>query len=258
MIGLSPYRNYLPFTAIIATIIMGILGGKLSAAFFLLSQIVPLFLVVSLVLKKEKETWFPATKIITILTASSLLLMTLFFLWLLVIKKAPLEVETSLWLKRVIKEENLPDKFNTALSMILPSLMGVSWISATAINAFVGQKFLHFMGESLRPFPAANDFAPVYTWDWILVFFVGMATTLMKPIYPTLAAWGVNAMLLAALPLFMLGLRIFYLGLMRWKIAKFWFFVSLLFMFILVWPLLLIVSLGVLEPLLKLYSRLDK
>jgi hypothetical protein len=262
MIGLSAHRAYLPIAAAIAIVFMGILGGALSAIFFMLSQIIPLFLVVSLALKKEKKAWFPASTIVTILTASALLLMTLFFLWFLVVIKTPLEVETTLWLKGIIKEEKLSGALNETVGTIIPSLVAISWILTTIFNTLVGQRFLQAMGESLRPYPTKNDFDPVYTWDWNLVFFAGTLASLMKSLYPSLATFGLNAMLLAAVPLFLLGLRIFYLWLMQWQFTKAWgkilFFVILFFMFILVWPLLFIVGLGVLEPLLKLYPRLGK
>ncbi|MEI8295585.1 MAG: hypothetical protein WCG04_03565 [Alphaproteobacteria bacterium] len=257
IIGLRYPLIYLIIATGVTSSFMGVIGGA-AATSFLLLQGIPVFFVCLLASKRQNKKSVPANKILTILTAIVLLLMTLFFLWILAFKRTPIEVETTLWLKGVISEEAIVDKLKATISIIIPSIIGASWVITTAINALVAQGILSLMGESLRPFPSKNDFVSTYAWDWSFVFLAGAAVTLMKPFYPNLAAFGLNAMLLAAVPLIATGLRTFYLWLMQWQIAKFWFFMILFLMIVLVWPMLFIVGLGILEPLLKLYPRLSK
>jgi len=267
MVGLSSNRGYLPLAAATAIAFMWVVGGVTSAAFFMFAQTIPIFCICALALRKEKQAWLTASKIVSLLTVSMLLIMALFFLWLLVIRKAPLETETTFWLQGMTRgaiigdttgDNNLVDRVRGTIAIILPSLIGISWILTTVFNALAAQVSLQAMGANVRPFPAKHDFDPIPTLDWHFIFLGCAVATLLQSYFPSLAAFGLNTMLLAAIPLFCLGLRIFYLWFTSLKVAKIWFFIVLVPIFGLVWPLLLVVGLGVLEPLLRLYSRLSK
>lgn len=227
---------------------------------FLTLQVIPLLVIIYLALEKTRGGWKPLTYILGAMTALAIVGVTLFFLWLGLVHHQTLDGLVKVWLESIPKTQDLMQAHTAnyeALQRIVkffPSLFGMSCIFVLVINALICLQILQSKKLTPRPYPIKTDFKALQGWD--IPFFIGLLATLTP--YPLLAAWGANVMLLSALPLFLVGLRLLYLGFIQLNVARIWFFVMLCFTLLLAWPLLFVVALGIVEPLLQLSQRLKK
>lgn len=260
LIGFSLGMPNVLLAVCVATPLLLIAAGLTATATFLALQIAPLLLITHLALQKTKGEWRPPLYILGALTALALAAVTLFFLWIGFVKYQTLHEFMTEWIQNIFKTNELmaldASHQNTLQKIYryFPAFFGMSWIFILSLNALLCLQILQTKKHALRPYPVKTDFKTIQGWD--IPFFVGVLGTLTP--YPLVSAWGYNVMLLSAIPLFFVGLRLFYLRFMQLSVAKVWFFVMLCFMLVLAWPMLFVVALGVVEPLLQLRQRIKK
>lgn len=135
---------------------------------------------------------------------------------------------------------------------LLPALSSISWILMSLINALCAQRLTNVFQLKQRIFFHTDGFVPSKNWD--IIFIAGLLFTLTK--IPLLDLIGKNIILMSGIPIFLVGLKIVYTWLKQFKNEKRWMFGIIFLSIFLVWPMIIIVILGVLEPTLHLYNRL--
>ena len=137
---------------------------------------------------------------------------------------------------------------------IMPGFMFLSWILTVLTNAFVAQRILCKYQQQLRPFRLKD-----YTFDtyWDMIVAVGFLLLLLDRFFdlPILSLIGKTVILLGCLPLAAIGFRICQLQFSGGRFKGFGFSILILLTFLLVWPLLIIVMLGFIEPWYHLTQR---
>ena len=130
---------------------------------------------------------------------------------------------------------------------ILPGIMLASWIVTGLMNAFVAQRILSKHQQELRPLQP-ND----YTFDtyWDIVVTAALMLIIFNHFFhlPLFSLVGKTAALLGCLPLAAIGFRVCQLRFSAGRLKGMGFSILILLTFLLVWPLLLIVLLGFIEP----------
>ncbi|MBM3632574.1 MAG: hypothetical protein FJX03_02545 [Alphaproteobacteria bacterium] len=134
---------------------------------------------------------------------------------------------------------------------LLPAISSISWIMMCLVNASIAQRFAVKNELALRPYPLPKDTQVYEYWDLILV----LSLMLILTEAPLFAFIGKNIAIISCIPIFFVGLKVVYAWLNQFDNPKLW-MVTIVFMSIfLVWPGIVIVMFGVLEPTLRLCQR---
>ena len=159
-------------------------------------------------------------------------------------------------------EKALPSSFLSAqptaiahLIDIFPSILTISWVSTSLINALVAYRLLVRQNFSMRVIDASKDINFNAYWDIVVTFGLMLIIAHHYWPLPLLSLVGKTIMLMGCLPLVVLGFRISYLAVQGVESNRFWFSVIIIMSFLLVWPLLIIVLLGFIEPWYGLTQR---
>ncbi|NBT85835.1 MAG: DUF2232 domain-containing protein [Alphaproteobacteria bacterium] len=150
-----------------------------------------------------------------------------------------------------VQKEKLLDQ----LVDVLPGVMLISWIVTGFMNAFVAQRILLKQQQNLRSVQAEDYIFDTY-WDIIVT--AALMLIILNHFYhsPFLSLIGKTVTLLGCLPLAAVGFRICHLRFSTGRLKGVGFSILIFLTFLLVWPLLLIVLLGFIEPWYGLTQRI--
>lgn len=221
------------------------IGSGLQSAFaFALTTFVPALLVVYRFLKGD-----PAGYIISWLTG---LAITIFLGILIVLSSQSINVLDILheWFSFFADEQTLKSLHGQIVPLV-PGISSISWILMCLVNASLAQRLAVKLQLSKRPYPLPSDTQLYEYWDMVLV--LSLLLSLID--VPLFVFMGKNIALICCVPIFFLGLKVAYAWLSQFDNARLWLFVIVFMSIFLVWPGIVIVMFGVLEPTFHLSQR---
>ncbi len=142
-------------------------------------------------------------------------------------------------------------RISQSFAELFPGIMILSILLSLTVNTLVTLKILEKASPELYPPPQIEDFQIPSYWD--IIFLIGLLLILTK--YEMFAFIGKNVLLLSCVPLYLYGLRIIGSWLNQLENWWLWFVFAIVLSLVLVWPAMLIVLLGLLEPVLKIRNR---
>lgn len=134
---------------------------------------------------------------------------------------------------------------------LLPGLSSISWIMMCLVNASLAARLVVRAKLGQRPYPVAADTQLYENWDIILT----LSLLLILTGDALFAFIGKNMALMSCAPLFLVGLKTVYAWLEQFDNPKLWVIIAVFMSIFLVWPGIIIVMFGVLEPTLHLRQR---
>ncbi len=137
----------------------------------------------------------------------------------------------------------------------IPGLLGISLLMTLVANACLAQKILLSFQQSLRLPQGIQDWSSPLYWDIIFIssLMIEIAGSVWNLSYANVV--GKTILSLSSLPLLFIGLRICYLKLSSFSSGRILFRLLVILSFLLVWPLLFVVLLGLIEPWYGLMKR---
>ena len=154
------------------------------------------------------------------------------------------------WFTLFADEKTLKSLHGRIVSLI-PGISSISWILMCLINASLAQRLVMIGGHSQRPYPLPTDTQLYELWDIPLAICLMLVLTDV----PLLVFIGENIALISCVPIYFLGLKVAYTWLRQYDNAKLWLIVIVFMSIFLVWPGIIIVMFGILEPTLHLCRR---
>ena len=258
-VGLALGIPHIGLSALAALLVVGVFGGWLAAAFFLVLESLPSLLVVRLALRSRLHEdgeleWYPPGLIVgqLLLYCLATILLGLLALEFFVGDVGTVLAEAfreTLGMFGVATEELAPP----AWLPLVPGILGLSWLLMTSINAVLAQKLAERASMAIRPSPPFIAFT-VAPWTLMLLVPSALGTALLSgtPLY--LAA---TALVILTVPYFFQGLAVVHAMARRLRaplLPLALFYAALLF---LSWPMLLgVVGLGLVEDWAGLRRRL--
>ena len=258
-VGLALGVPHAGLTVLLAVALVGLLGGWLAAAFYLVLESLPSLLVTRLALLSRRTgdggiEWYPPG-----LLVGQLLLYCLatILLGLLAVQLFVGDVATML--ANALRETLAMFGIDTsgmappAWLPVLPGILGLSWLLMTCINAVLAQKLAERAGMAIRPSPAFLAFA-VAPWTLPALVASALATAVLggTPLF-----FAATALVLFSLPYLFQGLAVVHVLARRTRtpaVPLTLFYAVLLFFS---WPLVLgVVGLGLVEDWAGLRRRL--
>lgn len=245
--------------ATVAIFGFALFGGAYHAIGFLLMTYVP-FLLLSYFLLRENTTRTDFLySLADVLSKVNLCLLLALVALLVGLSLYGIDVRQSVehFLEKALPS-NLLAVQPTAIAQlvdIFPSVLTISWISTSFINAWTAYQLLARHNLSKRVINPSKDVQFDAYWDIVVTF--GLMLIISHHYWPLslLAIIGKTIMLMGCLPLAALGFRICYLAVAGTESKRFWFASIMIMSFLLVWPLLIIVLLGFVEPWYGLTQR---
>jgi hypothetical protein len=244
LIGLSCGMHRLALAALIALALFMITAGIQPGLIFAITTLVPAFLIVYRIHKGD-----PGGYVVSWITALSIVIFVGIVMILASQSVNVLDVLKS-WF--ALFSEQIPVKsMNTRLIGLLPGISGISWIIMCLVNASLALRFAALRNLTPRPYPTPNDRQLYENWD--IIFGFGLLLVLTNA--PLFAFIGENIALISCAPIFLVGLSVVYAWLGQYENPKIWLIGIIFLSFLLVWPGIVIVLFGVLEPTLHLRQR---
>jgi len=149
----------------------------------------------------------------------------------------------------------LPAQETTRISetfdRLFPAIMCTSILISLAINLLVSLNILAKLSPEKHPFPLTNDFKIPSYWD--IVFITSLLLLLTGS--EMFAFIGRNVLLLSCIPIYLYGLSIICYWLNPLENWVRWLIIAVVLSLVLVWPAMLVVLLGLQEPVLKITKR---
>lgn len=142
-------------------------------------------------------------------------------------------------------------RISQSFAELFPGIMILSILISLTVNILVTLRILEKASPELYPPLQTEDFQISSYWD--IIFLIGLLLILTK--YEMFAFIGKNVLLLSCVPLYLYGLRIISSWLNQLENWWLWFVFAIVLSLVLVWPAMLIVLLGLLEPVLKIRKR---
>lgn len=143
------------------------------------------------------------------------------------------------------------DRISETFVRLFPAIMCASILISLAVNALVTLNILTRISPEIYPFPTQNDFIIPGYWD--IVFIASLLLILTGS--EMFAFIGRNVLLLSCIPIYLYGLSIICCWLNPLENWVRWLIIAVVLSLILVWPAMLVVLLGLQEPILKLTTR---
>jgi len=243
-VGLSWGVPRLLISSLVAFAIFAIGSSLQAGAVFFLTTLLPTILIVSRFIKGD-----PAGYIISWMTWFAIVL----FLGIILILSAHsinvLEIIHE-WISFFVDEKTLKGLHGKIIPLF-PGISSVTWILMNLVNASLAQRLVMRARLSPRPYPLPTDNKLYEYWDMILA----SSLLLMLTGVPLFDFIGQNLAIISCVPLFFLGLKVVYSWLSQFADPKLWLIVIVFMSILLVWPGMIIVMFGVLEPTLHLCRR---
>ncbi|MBI1954066.1 MAG: hypothetical protein HYS39_00490 [Proteobacteria bacterium] len=228
------------FSCFFYFLLMLFLFGLNSALTFLVITVLPL-----IIISRGLQHYTSEGNILSQLCWTGLFLIGMLLIFI------PLEDPVSYFQKIVFQtNETIFKQLSSNIFLIIPSIGVISWVILNVSNAVLARYFLHT--QRLKILPLILKF-PTY---WDILFFIGLLFTFSQKAY--LDFIGANLLVVSCIPLFALGLNILYLWLQNYDNARLWFTVFLVLTTLLVWPSIIVIALGILEPWYHLKHKLEK
>jgi len=243
-VGLCWGLSRLIISIIIAFGIFTLGAGVQASLVYFLTTLVPALLIVSRFLKGD-----PAGYIVSWVTGLAILM---FLGILIVLSSQTVNVLDMLhsWFT-FFADEQAYKSLHSNIIQLLPAISSVSWIMMCLVNASLAQRLAVRSELALRPYPLPKDTQLYEHWDLIFV----SSLLLILTDVPLFAFIGKNIALISCVPLFFVGLKVVYAWLNQFDNAKLWMIIIVFMSIFLVWPGIVIVMFGVLEPTLHLCQR---
>lgn len=146
-----------------------------------------------------------------------------------------------------IKRQNVP----LQIIQLFPGISAISWIIMCLVNASLAQRLAIRTRLVSPPNPTFNTAQVSENWDIILALSLLMILTDS----PLFAFIGKNVALMTCAPLFLVGLSVVNTWLRQFGNPRPWMAGIIFMSFLLVWPGIVIVILGILEPTVHLRQK---
>tara|TARA_B100000405_G_scaffold168986_1_gene118204 strand:- start:365 stop:1279 length:915 start_codon:yes stop_codon:yes gene_type:complete len=244
------------FAAIIIAIVS---TGSGSFSIFVLTSALPTLVAVFFSLQNRRDQagnveWYPLGRILSWLTALSMVFfITAFFSQMG--NERGLEGAVERFVISIFGQlpADAPPELNDFFALvfkILPASIAASGILLVVLNCALAQRWLIAKGKNIRPKP---DYSGVETMIWPL------ATAVIGGILwftgGNLGYLGLNVLLISAIPFFFIGLAVLHSISAAWPGRPFILAAAYILMFVLRWPVLLMATVGALEPWLKIREK---
>lgn len=154
------------------------------------------------------------------------------------------------WFSLFTDESSVKDMSNWVISL-LPALSSISWVMMCLLNASLAARLLTRAQLIQRYYPVPEDSQLHENWDIVLI----SSLLLMTTTNPLLTFMGKNIALISCIPLFLVGLKVAHAWLEQFDTPKLWMVIIVFMSIFLVWPGIVIVIFGVLEPTLHLRQK---
>lgn len=243
-VGLSWGLSRLTLASMVAMGIFTIGAGIHASLAFILTTVMPAFLIIFRAQKGD-----PAGYIVSWVTGLS---MAIFLAVILIISSQSLNVMDVLhsWFS-IFTDESSIKGLSGQVVPLLPGLSSISWVMMCLVNASLAARLVVRAELAQRPYPVPEDTKLYENWDIILAFNLLLILTGV----PLFAFMGKNMALISCIPIFLVGLKVAYAWLEQFDNPKLWVIVVVFMSIFLVWPGIIIVMFGVLEPTLHLRQR---
>jgi|GEM_PF-2483095 len=243
-VGLSWGISRLALSGVIAIGIVAIGAGAHASFAFIITTFVPALLIIFRAQKGD-----PAGYIVSWVTGLS---MTTFLGTILVLSSQSINVMDVLhsWFSLFADESSIKG-MSSQIIFLLPGISSISWIMMCLVNASFAARLVARAQLAQRPYPMPEDTQLYETWDIVLA----LSLLLILTGVPLFAFIGKNIALMSCIPLFLVGLKAAYEWLKQFDNSKWWMIVIVFMSIFLVWPGIIIVIFGVLEPTLHLQQR---
>jgi hypothetical protein len=243
-VGLSWGLSRLALAGMVAIGIFAIGAGAHASFAFILTTFVPALLIIFRVQKGD-----PAGYIVSWVTGLS---MAIFLGVTLILSSQSINIVDVLhsWFFLFADESSLKGR-SSQIIPLLPGLSSISWVMMCLVNASLAARLVVRAQLGQRPYPVPTDTQLYENWDIILV--LGLMLILTGD--SLFAFIGKNMALMSCIPIFLVGLKVVYAWLEQFDNPKLWMIVAVFMSIFLVWPGMIIVMFGVLEPTLHLRQR---
>ena len=243
-VGFSWGLPRLLISSLVAFSIFAIGSSLQSGAVFFLTTLLPAILIVSRFIKGD-----PAGHIVSWMTGFAMVLFLSIIIVLSIHSINVLEIIHE-WIGFFVDEKALKSLHGKIIPLF-PGISSVTWILMNLVNASLAQRLVMRANLSLRPYPLPSDNQLYEHWDMVLA----LSLLLMLTGVPLFDFIGQNLAIICCVPLFFLGLKVIYSWLSQFADPKLWLIVIVFMSILLVWPGMIIVMFGVLEPTLHLCRR---
>ncbi len=255
LVGLSLGLRSLLVAGFVASLILFFIEGPLlTGEYFLFSFLGPTFLVSRLLLNRTKKNgvveWYPPSLLLRdfTLTAGFVMLIALTIYFYFTEGGDPHTL-----LKPLIKvydtQEQIKDLEPLLLRLfpILPGIFTLSWSIMMLINGSLAQGLLIRFKQNLRP-PLSS-----YSLDASKGLYILLALSMILTVVGlgSLEIIGKNAIFVLIIPFFMIGLRMSHSWIMTTRSPTLGLTLFYTILLLLLWPLLLIILLGIVKPLIE-------
>lgn len=252
LIGLGVGLRPLYGATLIATILtLALEGPVLSAEFLISASLGPVLLSNRALLhrtnSKGKTSWYPGSLLLRDLTLASALMMVVGVVaYYYFTQTTDIHTLIKNLLETFDPQNHIKNGEQLLLSLfpLLPGFFAFSWAVMTIINGTLAQGLLVRFGFNLRPSPKLSELiAPksfLIALSLSLIFsFIGL---------DTLQSLGRNACFVLILPYFLIGLGLVHQWINKLAYASLILAVFYLSLFLLFWPAIGVVLLGILKP----------
>lgn len=262
LVGLGVGARPLYGAVLISSCLIFILENPYTAAehFFLLG-LGSIFIVNRALLNKKtsekKRTWYPGSyllKDLILVTGFVMLLGITAYLYITQQMDIPTLIHTFLETIDPHKKIREIEPLLVQLFPLLPGLFAFSWSLLMVMNGSIAQGLLVRFKHNLRPSPsletleAPKHFAVILGLS-LLLSFVGLGS---------LSLLGKNATIVLSFPFFLIGLGLIHHWARTTSYATLFLTLIYLSFFLLIWTAFLVILLGLLKPVLKIYLTHDK
>ena len=143
------------------------------------------------------------------------------------------------------------DQLISTMAVVFPAVAAASWILMIVVNGVMAQKFLTASGNNLRPMPVYSETeGPV--WPAAVVAFGALMTIFGG----NAGFFGINLMMIGAIPFFFIGLAVLHSISAAWPGRLLLLIGAYLFLVLLVWPAAIVALLGLIEHWVRLRERM--
>ena len=143
------------------------------------------------------------------------------------------------------------DQLISTMATVFPAVAAASWLLMIVVNGVMAQKFLTASGNNLRPMPVYSETeGPV--WPAAVVAFGALMTIFGG----NAGFFGVNLMMIGAIPFFFIGLAVLHSISAAWPGRLLLLIGAYLFLVLLVWPAAILALLGLIEHWVRLRERM--
>lgn len=262
LVGLALGVSPIGIAGAVATLIVGAAGSALSALLFVLTSVLPLFVIVRQALLNRLDAdgtvaWYPPGHLISIMagmTGVGILVAAV----LAGVGEDGMRASVRESVGRVLEQMMPPGQDDAErmaladrLAVFVPALAGISWMLMMTVNGCLAQGVLAGFGRSIRPSPRmAELFLPVWPY-----YALGLSL-----LFAIVADGGVgyiagNLAIVFAVPFFFQGLGVVHALANRLSARTLSLSIFYLVLIVSGWLTLVVTVAGLVEPLAKLRLR---